>query len=424
MITMRGAGVTESLFDPADPGFLADPYPTFARLRAQAPVQWHPGLGLHVALSHAGCDAVLRDRSLGRIWQDREPAELFPAFNMLHRTSILESEPPTHTRLRRLVAGAFGRGHVERMRPWIDRLADGLVADLVELLDAGGDPDGSVAARGAPSGPGADLIARVAEPLPVEVIAELLGVPAVDRQLLRPWSNAIVKMYEYGLAPQLQAAAESSAAAFVDYLRGLVAERRRAPRDNDMISDLVAAADGADRLSQDEIVGTCVLLLMAGHEATVNVLGNGMLAMLRHPRQWQRLVQDADLVASAAEEMIRFDSSLQLFERTATRDVVIGGVTVPQGGRIAALLGAAHRDPAVFTDPDIFDIGRSPNPHLGFGAGIHFCLGAPLARVEVAAVLASLRRRLPGIVLAVEPERRGEFVIRGLVELRVGARNG
>jgi cytochrome P450 len=406
--------VTESLFDPADPGFLADPYPTFARLRAQAPVQWHEGLGLHVALTHAGCDAVLRDRSLGRIWRDREPVELFPAFNLLHRTSILESEPPTHTRLRRLVAGAFGRGHVERMRPWIDRLADGLVADLVEVLDAGGDP----------AGPGADLIARVAEPLPVEVIAELLGVPAADRGLLRPWSNAIVKMYEYGLSPQLQAEAERSAAAFVDYLRGLVAERRRAPRENDMISDLVAAADGADRLSQDEIVGTCVLLLMAGHEATVNVLGNGMLAVLRHPRQWQRLVQDADLVASAAEEMIRFDSSLQLFERTATREVVIAGVTVPQGGRIAALLGAAHRDPAVFDDPDIFDIGRSPNPHLGFGAGIHFCLGAPLARVEVAAVLASLRHRLPGIVLAVEPRRRPEFVIRGLVELRVGARNG
>ncbi|HEX2805073.1 MAG TPA: cytochrome P450, partial [Kineosporiaceae bacterium] len=227
--------------------------------------------------------------------------------------------------------------------------------------------------------------------------------------------------YEYQPAPPLQAGAEASAAAFVAYLRELVAERRRAPRENDMISDLVAAADGADRLSQDEIVGTCVLLLMAGHEATVNVIGNGMLAMLHHPQQWQRLVQDAGLIVPATEEMIRFDSSLQLFERTAIRDVRIGGVTVPEGGRIAALLGAAHRDPAVFDHPDVFDIGRAPNPHLGFGAGIHFCLGAPLARVEVQAMLGSLRRRLPAIVLAQEPQRRGEFVIRGLMELRVSA---
>jgi cytochrome P450 len=281
------------------------------------------------------------------------------------------------------------------------------VAELVELLEAGGEP--------------ADLIARVAEPLPVEVIAELLGVPASDRPLLRPWSNAIVKMYEYRLAPALQADAEASALAFVGYLRELVAQRRRAPLENDMITDLVAAADGADRLSQDEIVGTCVLLLMAGHETTMNVIGNGMLAMLHHPRQWQRVVQDAALIAPATAEMIRFDSSLQLFERTATRDVRIEGVTVPEGGRIAALLGAAHRDPAVFDDPDTFDIGRVSNPHLGFGAGIHFCLGAPLARIEVQAVLASLRRRLPGIALAAEPRRRSEFVIRGLEQLLITA---
>jgi cytochrome P450 len=394
-------------FDPADPAFLADPYPVFAALRERGPVHRHPGLGLDVAVSHAACDALLRDRSLGRIWRDREPAELFPAFNLLHRTSILESEPPTHTRLRRLVAGAFGRGHVERMRPWITDLADRLVTDLAERL-ADGAPD-------------ADLLALVAEPLPVEVIAELLGVPAADRSLLRPWSNAIVKMYEYGLAPDLQREAERSAAAFVDYLRALVAERRRTPLENDLVSDLVAAADGADRLSGDEIVGTCVLLLMAGHEATVNVVGNGLLALLTRPDQWARVVADPVTVVPAAEEMIRFDSSLQLFERTATRDVEIAGTLVPEGGKIAALLGAANRDPAVFPDPDRFDVGRAPNPHLGFGAGIHFCLGAPLARVEVQAVLTALRGRLPSVRVAVEPRRRPEFVIRGLQELRVTA---
>jgi len=181
--------MTEVLFDPADPAFLADPYPVFARLRARGELVEHPGLGLHVAVTHAACGAVLRDRGLGRIWRDREPAEQFPAFNLLHRTSILESEPPTHTRLRRLVAGAFARGHVERMRPWIARLAADLVASLADELAAGGS---------------ADLIARVAEPVPVEVIAELLGVPRADRHRLRPWSNDIVKMYEYGLAPDLQ----------------------------------------------------------------------------------------------------------------------------------------------------------------------------------------------------------------------------
>lgn len=396
------------MFDPRDPAFLADPYPRLAVLRAQSPVQWHPELGMYVALSMAACDAVLRDRGLGRIWRDREPAELFPAFNLLHRTSILESEPPTHTRLRRLVAGAFGRGHVERMRPWITALADRLVAAAADRMS-----EGAVV----------DVLAEVFEPLPVEVIAELLGVPTADRHLLRPWSNAIVKMYEYGLEERLQREAESAAAAFVAYLRDLVAERRASPRENDMVTDLVRAsypADGGEgRLTEDEVIGTCVLLLMAGHEATVNVSGNGTLALLRHPDQWRRVVEDPALVPTAVEEMIRYDSSLQLFERTATRDVDVLGTTVREGEKIAALLGAANRDPAAFEAPDTFDVARDPNPHLGFGVGIHFCLGAPLARVELQASLTALRERLPGMVLAAEPERRPEFVIRGLRSLDV-----
>jgi cytochrome P450 len=251
------------------------------------------------------------------------------------------------------------------------------------------------------------------------VIAELLAVPPADRGLLRPWSNTIVKMYEYGLPEERQREAEAAAAAFVAYLRDLVGERRRRPREDDLVTDLVAASDGRDSLSEDEIVGTCVLLLMAGHEATVNVVGNGTLALLRHPEQWRRVVGDPDLVAPCTEEMIRYDSSLQIFERTATQDVELAGVTVRAGQKVAALLGAANRDPAVFAAPDTFDTGRTPNPHLGFGAGIHFCLGAPLARVEVQAVVVALRSRLPDLVLAAEPERRPEFVIRGLTALSV-----
>lgn len=391
------------MFDPADPAFLADPYPVFAELREQAPVHWHEQLGIFIAVSHAACDSLLRDRALGRLWKDREPAELFPAFNLLHRTSILESEPPTHTRLRRLVAGAFGRGHVERMRPWIAGICERLVADLAQKLETG--PQ--------------DLIADVAEPLPVEVIAELLAVPAGDRALLRPWSNAIVKMYEYGLARPQQLEAERASREFVEYLRELVRERRRAPRENDLVSDLVAAADGHDRLSQDEIVGTCVLLLMAGHEATVNVVGNGVLALAHRPGEWRRIVAGEAAGEQAAEEMTRFDSALQLFERTATRDVEIHGTTVRAGQKIAALLGAANRDPAVFEAPGRFDAARTPNAHLGFGAGIHFCLGAPLARIEIQSVVAALARHLPELTLAREPERRPEFVIRGLRHLEL-----
>ena len=396
------------MFDPRDLAFLADPYPVFAELRASGPVHRHDGLGLYVAVTHAACDAVLRDRSLGRIWRDREPVAAFASFNLLHRTSMLESEPPTHTRLRRLVAGAFGRGHVERLRRTVDDLADSLVTDLAtRVADA---PDGA-----------ADLLAAVAQPLPVEVIAELIGVPAADRHLLKPWSNAIVKMYEYGLPEDRQAAAERAAGEFVAYLRGVVADRRVRPRDDDLVTDLVQAADAGERLTEDEVVGTCVLLLMAGHEATVNVVGNGVVALLRHPDEWRRVVADASLVPAAAEEMIRHDAPLQLFERTATRDVEVAGTVIPEGQKVAALLGAANRDPAVFEDPDRFDAGRERNPHLGFGAGIHFCLGAPLARIEVQSVLGALRRRLPGLELAGEPVRRPEFVIRGFSTLPVAA---
>jgi cytochrome P450 len=399
-------GLPDPTFDPADPGFLADPYPAFDALRAAGPVHHHPGLGLYVAVSHAACGAVLRDRSLGRIWQDREPAELYPSFNLLHQTSILESEPPTHTRLRRLVAAGFGRGHVERMRPWIESLADRLVRGLADRLR-----DGPAAQ---------DLIAQVAEPLPVEVIAQLLGVPEADRGQLRPWSNAIVKMYEYGLDPGQQAAAEAAATEFVAYLRELVTLRRAAPRDDDLVSDLLAAHSRAERLSADEIVGTCVLLLMAGHEATVNVVGNGMLAMLAHPDQWRLVVSAPEQTTpTAVEEMLRYDSSLQLFERTAVQEVDVAGTVLEAGQKIAALLGAANRDPAVFAEPTAFDVRRSPNPHLGFGAGIHFCLGAPLARIEVQAAVSALARHLPGIALEQAPARRPDFVIRGLKELLV-----
>jgi cytochrome P450 len=390
--------------DLTDPAVVADPYPAFARARAVAPVQWHEGLGLWLAFTHPESNAVLRDRRLGRIWQDKAPGERFESFNLIHRNAILEMEPPHHTRLRRLISTAFARGHVERLRPWVEDLAGRLVDDLLEE-SAGSRP--------------VDLLTGMAEQLPVAVIAELLGVPDADRHLLRPWSNAIVKMYEYERTRQREDDAERAADEFVAYLRGLAAERRKNPGD-DLVSHLVTVRDAdGDKLTEDELVTTCILLLNAGHEATVNVTGNGTLALLRNPDQLQRLRDDRSLLPTAIEELMRFDSPLQLFERTATEDVEIGGITVGKGQKIAALLGSANHDPAVFADPETLDVGRTENPHITFGAGVHFCIGAPLARVELQATFGALLDRTSSIELGGEPVRRPEFVIRGLAELPV-----
>ncbi|HEX8081907.1 MAG TPA: cytochrome P450 [Jatrophihabitans sp.] len=410
-----------------------DPYPHFAAARAQSSVQWHEETGMWLAFGHAEANAVLRSRTLGRIWTPRWPEVAMPGFELIHRHSMLENEPPVHTRLRRLVAAAFARGHVERLRPRVAALAESLADQLADQF-AEHDPGGPGVSGGSAGsgrsagsgGPGVDLIAGFAEPLPVQVIAELLGIPESDRHLLRPWSNAIVKMYEYQVSPAQRAVAEAAASDFVAYLRELVGRRRRRPA-ADLISSLIAETDSAGgRLTEDELVTTCTLLLNAGHEASVNVVGNGVLALFGNPEQWQRLLAaeaaGRSLVESAVEELIRFDSPLQLFERTAISDTPIGDVTVRAGEKIAALLGSANRDPAVFDQPDQLDVGRADNPHLGFGAGIHFCVGAPLARVELQTSLRTLLRRFPALRPATDGLgrlRRSEFVIRGVTSLPV-----
>ena len=386
--------------DFADPAFVRDPYPALARLRSSAPVSRHAGTGRYLATSHAAAAAVLRDRRLGRFWRDREPADEFEPFNLLHRNQMMENEPPVHTRLRSLVARAFGRGHVERLHPAV-------AAEAAALLAA--------------AGPEFDLIADLAEPLAVTVIAELLGVPVADRPRLRPWSAAIVRMYEVSRTPRTEAAALTACREFAGYLRSLAAARQRSPRD-DLISHLVSVRDGTDRLTADELVAAAILLLNAGHEASVNGLGNGVVALLRHPSQLARLRADPRLVPTAAEEMLRYDSPLHLFVRTAAADVVIAGTVIPAGAEVAALLGAANRDPRVFAAPDTFDAARDPNPHLSFGAGLHFCLGAPLARIELRAALSALLGHAPALALAGEPVRRPSFVARGFSSVRVTTR--
>jgi cytochrome P450 len=382
-----------SALDLIDPAFVADPYPSFARLRRESPVLWHEPTGQHLAFSFALCNAVLRDRRFGRIWADKAPAERFEPFNMLHRNQMMENEPPDHTRLRSLVAKAFARGHVERLRPRVQQLASDL---LDKVADAGE----------------FDLIGDFAEPLPVAVIAELLGVPEADRHLLRPWSGAIVKMYELGRTPRIEADAVAASEEFADYMRDLAARRRAEPCD-DLISHLALAEERGHMLSDDELVSSAILLLNAGHEASVNAFGNGVVTLLDHPEQLSRLRADSGLVAGAIEEMIRFDAPLQLFERTAREDIQVGDVTVREGERVAALLGSANRDPNAFVDADDFDISRQPNHHIGFGAGLHHCLGAPLARMELQISLPAMLDRFPRLQLAGVPVRRPTFVLRG-----------
>jgi cytochrome P450 len=360
---------------------VADPYPFLAEERARHAVAWHEPSQSFLTFTHATVATVQRTRTLGRLWTDREPLAAMEPFNLLHRNQMMENEPPEHTRLRRPVASAFARGHVERLRPRVRELA-------AELLDAV-DPAGF------------DLVEEYAEPLPVLVIAELLGVPAAHAPQLRDWSQAIVRMYEPSPSPAVVDAAVSAAADFAGLVRELIAARRTAPRD-DLVSDLAATG-----LSEDEQVAAVVLLLNAGHEASVNVFGNGAVAMLR------RGLRPGPDVALTVEEMLRFDSALQLFERTATAHVQVGDVVLEPGQRVAALLGAANRDPAVFAAPDDFDVARDPNPHLAFGVGVHFCLGAPLARMELVESVGALFDRFPDLGLAAEPESRGTFVLRG-----------
>ena len=382
-----------------DPAFVADPYPALAELRKTGPMLWHEPSDRWLATTHDAVTRVLRDRAFGRLWTDWEPADEMAPFNALHRHQMMENEPPEHTRLRRLVAGAFGRGHVERMRPRIDNLVTQMLDDL--------DPSRPV-----------DLLSQYAEPLPVYVIADLLGVPGADHVQLRAWSQAIVHMYEQDVDQATRDEAVAAATTFGDYVRALLVKRRALPGD-DLVSDLLAERDGTRHLSDEELVASVVLLLNAGHEASVNVFGNGAHALLTHPEQLARIRTGAVPMATALEELIRYDAPLQLFERTATDDVEVAGVTVRHGQKVACLMGSANRDELVFADAATLDVGRDPNPHVGFGMGLHFCLGAPLARLELEITFSRLLERWPDLELAAPAPRRPTWVLRGLDRLDV-----
>ncbi|WP_030206123.1 cytochrome P450 [Streptomyces bikiniensis] len=389
-------------YDPWSPQFVADPYPAYAELRAAGRAHWHEPTRQWLVPHHEDVSALLRDRRLGRTYTHRFTHEEFgreapdPAhepFHTLNDHGLLDLEGADHTRIRRLVSKAFTPRTVENLAPTVRRLAAGLVGDL---LAAGG----------------GDLQALVAEPLPVAVIAEMLGIPEEDeeRGRLRPWSAAICGMFEPNPSEETAGRAVEASLAFSAYLRELIARRRKDPGE-----DLITALLGVRELTKQEMISTCVLLLNAGHEATVNTTVNG----------WRILLQEGvrprlENLSTAVEELLRYDTPLQMFERWVLDDVELDGLLIPRGSEVALLLGSANRDPSRFgPTADTLDLTRPDNPHLAFGAGIHYCLGAPLARLELTTLFAELLRRAPGLRLVSEPVRKPGYVIRGFEELVV-----
>jgi cytochrome P450 len=394
------------MIDFNDPAFVTDPYPALKELRAQGQPVWHEGMQMFLAARHVDANEVFRNKSLGRIFKEKSPEFEWEIFNWLHADSILDSEPPKHTRLRSLVAKAFNRQKIEGMRPAVGRITDQLLEAIDEKVK---------------SGQTFDLIADYAEPLPVKIIADLLGFPESEEHLLRPWSQAIVKMYEVNPSAQHQSEAQLAAREFADYVRDLAESRKKKPT-ADLISDLASVEENGEKLNMHELVATCVLLLNAGHEASVNAFGNGMVAALQRPDQVALLRNDPRAITDTAlEEFMRFDAPLHMFERTATADTEIGGVQIKEGQKIAALIGSANRDESVFSGPESMNLTRDPNPHIGFGAGIHFCIGAPLARLEMSVSLPAVWEKYPTMQLAGDAVRRPTFVLRGYESVAISA---
>lgn len=396
-------------FNPLSPDFLRNPYPFYDEIRTEAPVLFWPEGNMWLFTRHDDINALLRDKRLGRTMDhiiSRVERGIPPVpdaelpFYKLSEHSMFDKEPPDHTRLRSLVHKVFTPRRVENLRGRIQVIADGLL-DKVQ-------PQGRM-----------EILEDFAVPLPVTVIAELLGVPEADRHLLRPWSRDIVAMYELDHTDEQSRRAVQAAIEFSDYLRVLARQRRRNPQD-DLITALALVEESGDQLTEDELISTCVLLLNAGHEATVNVIGNGMLALFQHPDQMMALRSDPALISSAVEEMMRYDTPLQLFRRWVLEDIHYDGFAFTQGSEVALIFGAANRDGERFPNPHQFDIAREDNAHISFGGGIHYCLGAPLARLELQIAIAALLRRLPNLHLEGDtPQYRSAYVIRGLQNLNV-----
>ncbi|MEX2394434.1 MAG: cytochrome P450 [Actinomycetota bacterium] len=388
------------MLDLFDPTFRQDPYPTYARLRAETPIH-RTGAGPWILSRYAETSFVLTDPGFGTRAPEGREGQL-PAEHPLVRLAqaMLFRDPPDHTRLRALVSQAFTRRAVESLVPRIGSMTREL-ADAIELQAE------------------VDLVQAIAYPLPIAVICELLAIPVEDREQFHDWSRQLSGVVDLVSDEKIIARGAQAAAFFLGYFDELVPRRWAEPGD-DLLSALVAAEDEDGRLSHDELLSTCVQLVFGGHETTQNLISNGMFALLRAPSQLSALREDPSLIRGAIEEMLRFDGPAQLAARWAGADVEIAGELVREGELVLCLIGSANRDGAAFEHPDTFDVSRSDIKHLTFGAGIHFCLGAPLARLEARIVVDHLVRRFPGMMLKTQtPEYRPILALRGLAELPV-----
>jgi cytochrome P450 len=391
------------VFNPLLPEFHANPYPFYRRLREEDPVHASP-LGVWILTRYDDAVMALRDPRFGREGMaDRLEAQLGMAPDPSRTRDMLFRDPPDHTRLRALVSRAFTPRVVEAMRPHIQEIVDSLL-DRVESAHA------------------MEVIEDLAYPLPVTVICEMLGVPTSDRDVFKQWSADIARSLDAAILPagsEVIPRGRDARAALGEYFRSLIAMRRKNPQ-ADLLSGLIAAEEEGNKLSEGELLATCMLLLIAGHETTVNLIGNGILALLRHPDQLALVRDDPALVPTAVEELLRYDGPVQRTGRMTMADVEIGGVQIPKGSVVVAVIGAANRDPAHFSDPERLDVTRRDNRHIAFGFGIHFCLGAPLARIEGQVAIGTLLRRWRGLKLVSDtPEWRESSVLRGLKTLPV-----
>jgi pimeloyl-[acyl-carrier protein] synthase len=396
-------------FNPLDPRLRTNPYEVYRELREEAPVYWQPMMQAWVLTQYDDILAALKDHASFSSERTRAKNALVQQLESYRLSSgplgttptMLSLDPPAHTRMRNLVNKAFTPRVVERIRPHIAEIAD-------QLLDALPEP-GTF-----------DVVRDLAVPLPMIVIAEVLGVPLSDRERFRAWSNDVAASLGGPFQPpDVLDRARRSSNEIADYFREQIALRRAEPRD-DLLSALVVAEEQGDLLSEDELIATCILLLIAGNETTTNLIGNGMLALLRNPEERRRLQADLSLIGTAVDEMLRYEGPAQLTSRVVDHDLEFRGHRFEEGQVVLLVLGAANRDPAQFPDPDRFDVARRPNRHLAFGHGIHYCLGAPLAVAEAEVAFQTLLRRLPEPEAAFEtPEWGASFILRGLKSLPV-----
>jgi cytochrome P450 len=383
------------------PAFYADPYPTYRALREHEPVKRMPN-GSYFLTRHDDLVSAYKNTKLFSSDKKKEFAPKYGASLLFehHTTSLVFNDPPAHTRVRRLIMGALSPRAIAEMEPDLVALVDSLLAAIA----AGGK---------------VDLIEDFASAIPIEVIGNLLGVPRDERAPLRNWSLAILGALEPVISAEAFTRGNTAVKDFLAYLEILVARRRAKPGnpDRDVLTRLIQGESNGERLTEEELLHNCIFLLNAGHETTTNLIGNGLVALSRHPAQKQRLIEHPDLIKTAVEEILRFESSNQLGNRMTTELVELGGITLAAGTSVTLCIGAANRDPGQFLDPETLDIGRTPNRHLAFATGAHQCAGMALARLEGAIAISRFLARFPGYTLDGEPVRGGRARFRGFLSV-------